>query len=67
MRLRRPCKNPKDKDHEDERLAIVDIAKHRNGPIGEAIMDFDAQFTRFTDRDLSKRNSGYNPNEEPEN
>ena len=65
MLLRRPCKNPKDTSeaHNDERLAIVDIAKHRNGPIGEAKMDFDAEYTRFTDRDLSQRNSGVNPNE----
>lgn len=50
MLLRRPCKYKKDKDYEDKRLAIVDIAKHRNGATGEVRMDFDDRYTRFGNR-----------------
>ena len=50
MLLRRPCKYPADKDSGDERLAILDIAKHRNGPTGEEKLDFDDRFTRFSNR-----------------
>lgn len=46
--LRRPCIY--DKSDADARLAIVDVAKHRNGQIGEVRMDFDATLTRFSDR-----------------
>ena len=48
--LRRPCKIPGDPEVADERLAIVDVAKHRNGPTGEIRLDFEAQYTRFSDR-----------------
>ena len=48
--LRRPCKYPDDKDAEDKTLAILDIAKHRNGPTGEITLHFDEEFTRFGDR-----------------
>lgn len=48
--LRRPCKIPSDPEAQDERLAIVDVAKHRNGPVGEIRLDFEAQYTRFSDR-----------------
>ena len=48
--LRRPCKYPEDDQTEDERLAIVDVAKQRNGPTGEVELDFDQDFTRFHDR-----------------
>lgn len=50
MLLRRPCKNPSDPEAMDERLAIVDVAKNRNGPVGEVRLDFEAQYTRFSDR-----------------
>ena len=50
MLLRRPCMYPADKEHEDQRLAILDIAKHRNGPTGEVRLDFDGRFTRFETR-----------------
>jgi replicative DNA helicase len=46
--LRRPCVY--DKSIDDKRLAIVDVAKHRNGQIGEVKMDFDNSLTRFSDR-----------------
>lgn len=35
----------------DETLAVVDIAKHRNGPTGEVKMNFFKDITRFEDRD----------------
>lgn len=50
MLLRRPSRYDNDPDHDDERLAIVDIAKNRNGPIGKVRMDFDGTLTRFGDR-----------------
>ena len=37
-------------DAADKTLAIVHVAKNRNGPTEEVRMNFDAQFTRFTDR-----------------
>lgn len=49
--LRRPCKYPADPEHEDETLAIVDVAKQRNGPTGEVKLNFEDTFTRFTDRE----------------
>ncbi len=58
--LRRPCKAPKDDDFDDKRLAIVDVAKHRNGPTGEVRLDFDEELTRFGDRsDSSSDTSGF--------
>ena len=50
MLLRRPCKYKDDKESEDRRLAIVDIAKHRNGPTGEVRLNFEEHFTRFENR-----------------
>ncbi|MGI6495801.1 MAG: replicative DNA helicase [Kiritimatiellia bacterium] len=53
--LRRPIFMRGGKDAEanalvDPRLAIVDVAKNRNGPVGEVNLDFDADFTQFSDR-----------------
>ncbi len=50
MLLRRPCKYKDDKEFEDKRLAIVDIAKHRNGATGEVRMNFEDLYTRFESR-----------------
>lgn len=52
MLLRRPCRSPEDKspDHDDPTLAIVDVAKHRNGPVGEVRLNFEDRFTEFSDR-----------------
>ncbi len=50
MLLRRPCRYKNDKDADDLRLAIVDIAKHRNGPVGEVRLDFEERYTRFGNR-----------------
>lgn len=45
--LRRPCKYPADLEAADETLAVVDIAKHRNGPTGELRMNFTENLMRF--------------------
>ena len=49
--LRRPCKYPDDEESEDETLAIVDVAKQRNGPTGEIRLNFEDTLTRFRDRE----------------
>ncbi len=48
--LRRPSRIPGDQETLDKLLAIVDIAKNRNGPIGEVRMNFEDSLTRFADR-----------------
>ncbi len=48
--LRRPCKYADDQEHEDITLAIVEVAKHRNGPTGIVKMNFEEDFTRFENR-----------------
>ncbi len=48
--LRRPCKYPDDTESDDISLAVLDIAKHRNGPTGEVRLHFEEDFTRFEDR-----------------
>ena len=49
--LRRPCKYPDDEEHADESLAVVDVAKNRNGPTGEVRLNFEQDYTRFRDRE----------------
>ena len=51
MMLRRPCKYPGTDGSDDERLAIVDVVKQRNGPTGEIFMNFEDTYTRFRDRE----------------
>ena len=48
--LRRPCRNQGDPEFDDKTLAIVDVAKHRNGPTGEVRLNFNDSLTRFGDR-----------------
>jgi replicative DNA helicase len=51
MLLRRPAMYPDDEDHADETLAIVDIAKHRNGPTNDSVkLNFERDYTLFRDR-----------------
>jgi replicative DNA helicase len=50
MMLRRPSYYPGSEGSDDARLAIVDVAKQRNGPTGEVALDFDRDYTRFSDR-----------------
>jgi len=47
--LRRPSKYPESDEHEKENLAIVSVVKHRNGPCGDARLNFEEEYTRFTD------------------
>ena len=49
--LRRPCMYEADPEHDDETLAIVNIAKQRNGPTGVVKLNFEQDFTRFRDRE----------------
>jgi replicative DNA helicase len=51
--LQRPSFNDAHKGDigEDDPLAIVHIAKHRNGPTGKVNLNFFKEFTRFEDRD----------------
>jgi replicative DNA helicase len=48
--LRRPCRYDDDPETEDKLLAIVDVAKQRNGPTGEVRLNFEEDYTRFRDR-----------------
>ncbi|MBQ4440280.1 MAG: replicative DNA helicase [Kiritimatiellae bacterium] len=50
--LRRPSRVATDPDSKDERLAIIDVAKNRNGETGEVKVEFWREYTRFFDRDL---------------
>ncbi len=38
-----------EKDHENRGLAIIDIAKHRNGPTGSVKLNFSERYTKFQD------------------
>ena len=49
--LRRPSRTATSKDANDETLAIIDVAKNRNGEIGEVKVNFFREFTRFGDRE----------------
>ena len=49
--LRRPCKYPDDPEAADRSLAVVNVAKSRNGPAGEDVrLNFVEELTRFQDR-----------------
>jgi len=48
--LRRPSRTPTSKEANDETLAIIDVAKNRNGETGEVKVSFLREFTRFVDR-----------------
>lgn len=51
MLLRRPCFYPDDEEAEDETLAVINIAKHRNGPTDDNVrLNFHQEFMRFEDR-----------------
>ena len=49
--LRRPSRTATSRDANDLTLAIVDIAKNRNGETGEVKMSFIREYTRFEDRE----------------
>jgi replicative DNA helicase len=48
--LRRPCKYPNDEMAHDLKLAVLDVAKNRNGPTGEIHLNFEQDFMRFENR-----------------
>lgn len=49
--LRRPSRTSTDPNSGDQTLAIIDIAKNRNGETGEVNVNFFREFTRFGDRE----------------
>ena len=49
MLLRRPCKYPGSAGSDQPNLAIVDVAKNRNGRVGEVKLTFIDELTQFTD------------------
>ena len=52
--LRRPSRNSNDPESKDETLAIIDVAKNRNGETGEVRVNFFREFTRFGDREVER-------------
>jgi replicative DNA helicase len=56
-------KDPEAVDAEEDTLAVVDVAKHRNGPTGEVEMNFFKDYTRFEDRDTRHGVDGAPPAE----
>lgn len=52
--LRRPSRNAQDPESGDETLAIIDVAKNRNGETGEVRVNFFREFTRFGDREIPR-------------
>lgn len=60
--LRRPSRTPSDPDSADEQLAIIDVAKNRNGEIGEVKVNFVREYVRFEDRPLPANEPGDNFN-----
>jgi hypothetical protein len=51
MMLRRPAMVRATRDDVDtQNLAIVDVAKHRNGEVGDVKMNFFRDYVRFGDR-----------------
>ncbi len=64
--LRRPSRNPSDPEANDETLAIIDVAKNRNGETGEVRVGFKREFTRFFDREIPRsEESNYTTSEPP--
>jgi replicative DNA helicase len=50
MFLQRPSRIPTHPEHDKETLALVDVAKNRNGPTNDEIrLEFMAEYTRFHD------------------
>ena len=53
--LRRPSRTPTDKESDDKTLAIIDVAKNRNGEIGEVRVNFFSEYVRFGDREIERK------------
>ena len=64
--LRRPSRTASSKDAADETLAIIDVAKNRNGETGEVKVNFFKEFTRFGDREIPRsEDNGFTTSEPP--
>ena len=63
MLLRRPSRYKDDPEFNDKSLAIVDIAKHRNGPTGEVRLNFMDETTRFENRREGVDTPGIHPSQ----
>ena len=63
--LRRPSRTPSDPDSGDETLAIIDVAKNRNGETGEVKVNFFREFTRFGDREIPRNEDSNFQTSEP--
>jgi len=64
--LRRPSRNAQDPESGDETLAIIDVAKNRNGETGEVRVNFRRELTRFCDREIVRSGEpGPYPSEPP--
>ncbi len=50
--LRRPSYNAADPSSVDKNLAVIDVAKNRNGETGEVEVNFVREYTRFFDREI---------------
>ena len=64
--LRRPSRNSRDPESQDQTLAYVEIAKNRNGETGEVKMNFIREWTRFLDREPERTGSENFQSSEPE-
>ena len=64
--LRRPSRTASSKDANDLTLAIIDIAKNRNGETGEVKMNFIREWTRFLDREPERKEGEEITSSEPE-
>jgi replicative DNA helicase len=53
LMLRRPSRYADDPEHDDKTLSVLDVVKHRNGPVGEVYLNFIEEYTRFEDRQRS--------------
>ena len=64
--LRRPSRTPSDKESDDKTLAIIDVAKNRNGEIGEVRVNFFSEYVRFGDREIERKEDSNYQSSEPE-
>ncbi len=64
--LRRPSRNAADPEAADTKLAIIDVAKNRNGETGEVRVNFEGEYTRFSDRPIESSNDSNFTSSEPE-
>ena len=64
--LRRPSRSATDPESNDETLAIIDVAKNRNGETGEVRVNFIREFTRFRDREPESKDIENFQSSEPE-